>query len=157
MSVICPGIINSSFENVNLTPFRIILLTDCRLFSKFLINSVIKAIKRPHIIFYQDTYGAYKDGNWTGAYGELVGNRSDLFGDLNLLTLDKYHAMTASPAVGHYGSIAIMSANIPVNIIHGSNSLFTGITLKVWLLFITSLVVVAIFDQVCSLTDKILI
>ena len=75
----CNGLKNYSNDQINVTPIRIAINNDCKFTSILILNSVISFLKRPVTFTYHDEYLAGPDGNWSGVYGDLIHNRSDIF------------------------------------------------------------------------------
>ena len=146
MSVqVCPGLINSSYEHVNLPPVRIVLLSDCQLLSTLVINSIISAIKRPLELTFRD--------NFIDIFMDILNNKSDISGNYNTLTYDKINIMYCSSIMAYSSSIAILSGKIYAKT--GNNfSLFSSFTGDLWILFGLSLIIVANINTLLHLFEK---
>ena len=135
----CPGFKNSSYDHVNLPPFRIALHNDCKWILPLIMNSIINAIKRPYTLTFHD--------NFDLVFEDLVNNRSDICGNHNHINFHKHEIMQISPPLGYSNAISILGGKIYQNSYNGFND-FNSFPLELWTIFGLVLLLVSIVSEV---------
>ena len=155
MSVVyCQGLKNSSHDQINVSPLRIALFNDCRLTSTLILNSVIIGLKRPFKITYYDKFVSGPDGNWSGVYGDLIHNRSDICGNFNSINSFKHKWMHISPILGYSNRISILSGKIE-DYSFKSFNVFESFSLELWTIYGFLLILVAITNEVIHINSLV--
>ena len=147
MSVYCQGLKGFKEDKMNQTPIRIAINKGCKFTSVLLLNSVISGLKRPATFTYHDEMFSGSEGNWSGVYGDIIHNRSDISGNYNSVNLFRFKLMKLSPLIGYSNRISILSGKISDNSLKSSNA-FESFPLEFWSIFGSLLVVVAIISEI---------
>ena len=146
-SAICPGIMNASYDNNNLTSIRISMLVDCKRLSTLVMNSIINAIKRPYRLLVHNSTAERSNGQWIGVFGDLINNRSDICITEQTVNYERHSMMYNSPILGYTNVISILSGQIFDNS-NNSINLFDTFTLEMWTIYAILLLLVAIVSEV---------
>ena len=146
-AVLCPGLNNISYDNVNLPVVRISMFVNCKRMSTLVLNSMLNAIQRPYSLSFHNGNRGKTPSQWSGVYGDLIHNRTDICVDYQSINYDKYQMLYNSPILVYSNVISILSGIIYDNS-RNSINVFDSFPLKMWIIFGLLLLLVAIISEV---------
>ena len=129
-AVLCPGLSNISYDNVNFPVVKISMFVNCKRMSTLVLNSVLNAIQRPYSLSFHNG----NRGKWSGVYGDLMNNRTDFCVDYQSINYDRYQMLYNSPILVYSNVISVLSGIIYDNK-HNSINVFDSFPLKMWIIF----------------------
>ena len=142
----CHGLIKSNelYSNVSdIIPLRVAVLDGCHFTLIYYFNIMMKALKRPFVLTYCDSYG----GPGRSIQDELYSNRSEFSPNLMEVNPDWYQNIKYSPSFFFGNAITILSGKIMTNNGNGF-SILSSFSLHLWLIFFAILILIAIFNNI---------
>lgn len=149
--ILCPPLNNVTYES-NTNAVRIIAVKSangpqksCIDFTQIL-KAVANSIKKPISLNVVSSWGGVVNGLWTGGYGDLVNNRSDVLIGTVTATEERFQVMRFSSTLDYSSPIAILSGRIPQNSIDSEFQVFHTFSSDIWLLIFVSILLIALTD-----------
>ena len=146
-NILCPSLKNISFK-VNTKPVRITVnAIEKRCFNHInVVNTVINAINAPVELEFKQFIGRYEMGEWTGAIGQVVYNKSDVAIGTFTATYDRSRWTRLSSPLGYSNPVAILSGRLSQHSIENEFQVFKTYSPAVWLGLFMSVLAVGIVN-----------
>ena len=120
---------------------------NCNKISTLVVNSLLNAIQRPYTLSFHNGKVGKSRGQWSGVYGDLIHNRTDICVDFQSLNYHRYQILYNSPILGYTNVISMLSGIIYDNS-RKSITVFDSFPLQMWIIFGFLLLLVAIISEV---------
>ena len=111
-----------------------------------ILNSVLNTLKRPYRLTFHEPIVSESSGQWSGVFGDLIHNRSDICGDHHTINYERHQLMDNSPILFYSNAISILSGKIYDHSYKGFN-VFDSFSVELWAIYGSLLLLVAIVTE----------